>query len=360
MQNFGSFNETTDFVNIITLGKHKYNVLTVNPSKVQLEAIKAKGINVFVPTDEPKYIGKTSSTFGGPEDTDYFDVVFHLRSTINPDIITMCRYRILRTLEPSRDGLKKRVINLYGQTSWLTEQEIQAKVIPSNLAFFLPDSMRPSFRGEEALIKFIRAFLNMPVVSNPTMGADGKMKKAVDVDKRPLYKTMFDKQDFDSMFAGKFDGIQSIFGSAPEASVVLVTGARTVESTEAGKPNKVYQAFFSDEPLRSFAMEKDSGDAYVIKQIQDAVENGRYANVYWGLPNISPREYDPKAAPTATPNNSAFPTGATGQGMPGGLPGVGAPAPFGGAQASNPFGAQANTTPSFSAPNQEAEDDLPF
>lgn len=359
MQNFGSFNETTDFVNIITLGKHKYNVLAVNPSQAQLAAMKAKGINVFVPTEEPKYIGKTSSTFGGPEDTDYFDVVFHLRSTINPDIITMCRYRILRTLESSKDGLKKRVINLYGQTSWLTDQEIQAKVIPTNLAFFLPDSMRPTFRGEESLIKFIRAFLNMPVVSNPTMGADGKMRKSVDVDKRPLYQTMFNKEDFDGLFTGKFDGIQGIVASAPDAAVVLVTGARTVEATEPGKANKVYQAFFTDEPLRSFAMEKDTADSYIVKQIEDAVNNGRYSNVYWGLPNISPREYDSNAAPTATPNNSAFPTNTTGQGIPGGLPGVGSPAPFG-AQASNPFGAPANSTPSFSAPNQEVEDDLPF
>lgn len=355
MQNFGNYNETTDFVNIITLGKHKYNVLAVNPSITQLKAMKAQGVNVFVPTEEPKYLGKTSSTFGGPEDTDYFDVVFHLRSTINPDIITQCRYRVLKKLEPTNDGTKKRVINLYGQTAWLTEQEIQAKVIPNNLAFFLPDNMRPSFKGEENLIKFIRAFLNMPVVSNPTMGADGRMRKSVDVDKRANYKTMFSKEDFDALFAGKFDGLQSIVSSAPEASVVLVTGAKIVEPTEEGKSQKVYQAFFTDEPLRSFAMEKDTGDAYIIKQIQDAVENGRYSSVYWGLPNITPREYDPKSAPTATPNNDAFPTGASS------LPGVGQPAsnPFGTpTQNANPFPAAA---PTFSAPSDDSsEDGLPF
>lgn len=337
---FGTYNETPEFVNTLLLGKNLFDVIAVNPSLTQLQKMKEQGINVFVPEKDPVYVGKTSSTFGGPEDTAYFDARFYLRHVDDPKLIFQATYRVLNTQEQSKDGVKWRIINNYGQTAWIPQAEIDAKVAPSAPAFFIStDGFRKAYKGEENLIKFFRAFLNYPVVANPTPDKDGKMRKAIDIDKRKDYLTGFDVASINEMLGGKFEKLQAVVVSNPKGNVGLLSGVRTTTNDE-GK-EKQYQAFYTDEPLRKYNVEKSSGDNYLLKSLTDATDNGRYANVYFGTHSMVGRIFDPKEMPSANAGTTS----------------------------SNPFG---DTPSGFSAPNTESnpfatpptadqiEDDLPF
>lgn len=337
---FGNYNETPEFVNILLLGKNLFNVIAVNPSIAQLQKMKDSGLNVFVPEKEPEYIGKTSAKFGGPEDTPYFDARFYLKSVQDPTLIYQVSYRVLNTQEVDKAGVKWRIINPYGQTAWIPQVEIDAKAAASAPAFFISnDGFRKAYKGEENLIKFLRALLNFPVVANATPDANGKMRKAIDIDKRKNYVAAFDVTGINEMLAGNFSKLQSVIANVSALGTVgFLSGVRTTTNDE-GKERQ-YQAFYADEPLRKYSVEKDGGDNYLLKTLNEAIDNGRFSNIYWGSHSLVGRVFDPKEMPSAAPQAAGNPFGDTS--------GFSAPA------TNNPF----PPAPDFSG--TEAEDDLPF
>lgn len=355
MSNFGSYNEQPTFVNKLLVGKTKWQVLAVNPTLGQLKSMKDQGLNVFVPTEEPVYIGKAPATFNAPTETPYFDTRFILKSLVpgHEDLISQISYRVFNTPEVSANTGKHKVINLYGATTWIEESELKAGVLPAKMDFYIKDGMRSCLRGEENVIKLIRSLLNMPVVNNPTVDpVTGKMRKGVDVDKRPQFASQFNKQMFDEMFAGKFTSLQAIISDAYSkgASVALLAGVRTTTNDEG--VTKQYQSFYGDEPQRAFWFDgnkTESSDNFIVKRLEDAVSNGRFSNVYFGVHNLKPREYTEAEAKGGSTNGTAAP----------------ASDPFGSSvPSSNPFGAPAmNNSPFPPAPDfgsQEDPDDLPF
>lgn len=328
--NIGKAHETIEFKKFLTQGKVAYNLIAISPNIAALKAMKDSGLNIYVPTEEPIYFGLESPKFGETDKTTpYFDAVMYLRNVDVPDNIVQVRHRIFNLNEVSDAG-KYKVINMYGSTTYITEQEYNAGIIPALMDFYVNEGVKRSLKGEEHFIGFCRALYNQQAVNNPT----AKNPKVLDIDKRPLHKFYLTDANYEKLFKGDFSEIREALLSVPDAKVGYLTGVKT---TAEGKE---YQDFFIDVPLRSFQV-NGTKDDYMVTKLQDAMAHGRYASTQFGLPDTKGREYDPSSKPQASAMDSGLP-GLAGGGLPG-LPGL----------APNGF----PPAPDFT---NEEPDDLPF
>lgn len=313
LNNVGKPQEEQDFKKFLTQGKIGYNLIAVSPNLAQLKQMKDSGLNIYVPAEEPVYIGLDSPTFDGEKTTPYVDVVVYLRNIDNPDNIVNPRLRIFKSFETSKEG-KFKIINKYGSTSYITEQEYNAGVIPASMDFYVNEGVKRCMKGEEQFIGFCRALYNLSPINNATP----KNNKVIDVDKRPAHAFYLTEENYAKLFKGDFSEIREALMVRPDAKVGYLTGVRT------NAEGKQYQDFFLDQPLRPFGITTDKDD-YLISRLQDAIANGRYASTEYGLPNTKGREYDPNSKPQPSSMDNGLP-GLADNGLPG-LAGGFAPAP---------------------------------
>lgn len=270
----GNYQKAVEFTErTLTIGKLKFTPVAVNPSKKELEDLKQnKGLNVYVPDQEPAYIGKFALDQAKPnETTDYFDITIYIRSLAFPDNIDRLTYRVYNTGRKSQTG-KFEVINAYGNTAWLEKANIDSKTAPAEMNWYVMDGVKYLRRGEAPLVAFIRALRNLKNV-------------AQDTPNKEQLRSVFSDDDIKKMLKGDFKNIKNIILEVPEAAVTLVTGIRTND-------DKKYQDYYRDLPLRSYITDSNRSDEWIIKQIADAQANSRYANTNFFLSSgIEGREY---------------------------------------------------------------------
>lgn len=302
------------FERVLTIGKIKYMPIAVNPTKAELQALRDnRGLNVFVPQDEPVYIGKQAIDSTKPDDLkNYFDVTIYMQSYAFPDTIERINYRVYDAGRKSSTG-KFEVINAYGNTTWMEKANIDSKKAPVGMEWFVMDGIKYLRRGEGSLVAFVRALRNLKNVQQDT------------ADKEKL-RSLFSDDDIKKMLKGDIKNLKNIILEIPDALVTFVTGIRTNDS-------KKYQDFFRDLPMKSYIADSNSSDDYILKVISEAQENGRYANTNFFLTSgLSGREYieGMEGNPNGSSDDFEFPDA--------------------------PQGSESG----MSFQNTEAEDDLPF
>lgn len=163
----------------------------------------------------------------------------------------------------SRDG-KKQIIDKYGRTAWATPEEIANHAIPvyssGNKANIASD-YRIAYNGEEDLIKFLIAYLNIPAPANYVNG------EWVNKPEAELADCEAGLEHIEDYFKGDFKELKEIISYQPLNKVKVCFGVRKADD------GKEYQNCFTRKFLRNSSTNYSSLDA----DIKSAKNAGAYS-----------------------------------------------------------------------------------
>ncbi|MBQ9391997.1 MAG: hypothetical protein IJU02_07420 [Lachnospiraceae bacterium] len=193
----------------------------INPTKEELSKFFNREIENSV-----DYVGQLD-TENGKVDTIRIDFLVEADKEKYPDVDLKSRVTIFLRKEAriSKAG-KKQVIDKYGRTAWATPEEIEQKVIPvysNGKPANIDKDYRVAYSGEEDLVKFLIAYLNIP---SPQKYVNGEwvMQEA---NKLPDCEAML--ECIDSYFKGDIGELKQIIGFQPTNKVKVLFGVRTAD-----------------------------------------------------------------------------------------------------------------------------------
>lgn len=228
----------------------------INPSKKELEEFFGREID-----NDPEYIS-TLDTENGKIDTVRLDFLVEADKEKYEDIDLRSRVTIFLRKEPrvSRAG-KKQVIDKYGRTAWATQEEIDSKTIPmysNGKPANIDKDYRIAYSGEEDLVKFLIAYLNIP---SPQKYVNGEwvMNEA---SKLPDSEAMLEK--ISDYFKGDFKELKEIIGFQPNNKVKVLFGVRTADD------GRQFQTTYT----RMFLKNSVSDYSRIDKEVKEAQASG--------------------------------------------------------------------------------------
>ena len=244
--------KSEEFVQKLYKGIGAINVVAVNPNKEKLQEITGREI-----TEEPVYTGTLE------DGKKYARVTFYVKTDetakINNGINVNTNISFMITDAPvtgSSTG-KIKVIDKYARTAWVTKDEFNSKSIPvySNGPARISKDYRPLYQGEENLINFLIAWLNVPspeIYDNTT----GSYKE------NPKIEDCEISLDMKKILTGNVSEIADIIPAAFNYTVKCVFGVRT---TSEGKQ---YQEIFNRMFLKNANNKYEKLDA-AIKEVKN-------------------------------------------------------------------------------------------
>ena len=212
------------------------------------------------------------------------------------------RYPLIKTPVVKSDGSKVKVIDSYGRTAWVTEEEYKNHTIPVNSngpANISPD-YTPMYRGQEALTLFVKNLLGLPNVDK-WEEVDGVRKIVGLIDNPSSAECKFD--NFDKIFAGDVSEVRTVLGYNEAGNKIkLAMGVRKDDQ------NRLWQDIFVDFPMKANLRNLSPLSA----AIEDAQKNGRYPNTTFEVCDLklyteTPTNFASFAGNTAVPVNTPGP-----------------------------------------------------
>ena len=237
-------------------------VITVNPTKAELEKIYnttlEKDVNYL---NEIEVNGKKV-----PQVRIDFIVKTDPVKSNGIETVTKATYFLNKEFQYNKDFTKVKVINKYGETTWLLIEDAKNKVIPENLSWFEAADFRPCYIGEEELTTFIKAYLNIPSKSYKD-----KAGKIIELPNKADAEARLDKvADY---FKGDFRELKTVIVLQPNNKVKLAFGIKSTDD------NKMYQAVFTHKPLKNNVTDYSKLDA----EIKERQSNGGYSNTVFSV-----------------------------------------------------------------------------
>ena len=260
-------------------GVENFNVVAVNPTKEQLEELYGREINY-----DPEYTGtQTVSDSDGEREVPQVRLDFYLNNNDadNP-ITTKASFYVMNTHHKSQTG-KIKVINDFGKTTWLVEDDVKSKTVPSNMQWYNISGLKVAKRGEEEVVDFIANLLNLPwdltKLSDPAQAF-----------------AKFDKEQWAAIFGGDFSYVQGIIeGTNNKIGVAL--GVKVADD------QSLRQVIFNKKTLRQYTLSSSKANKflYLGKAIDESKANGAYGTTNFGPDDYTLREF----SLVATSMNSA-------------------------------------------------------
>lgn len=270
------------------------NIVAVNPTKAELAKL---GREV---EEEPVYVTEK-------------DGVKTIRVTLyarpiefeNKEELLTMSFFIRNQRFASKDKGTFQVIDSYGRTAWVTEEQLKNHEIPVNSngsTANIANNYRPTYKGENEFTQFVKTYLVIPdlTVWNKELEKwipNSKVDSPADCEVR------FDH--IDRWFNNDIKEIKDAFAFRPINTAQVLFGVRTDDQ------NREYQAFFND---RFYKGIKTTDGKYQSEAFAKEVEkinsnpatSGRYANTefYYGpLKEYSPTATNFEAEETTTSDN---------------------------------------------------------
>lgn len=161
----------------------------------------------------------------------------------------------------NRDGSKVQVIDKYGRTAWVTQEQYKTKEIPmySNGPANIDKDYRACFYGEEDLTNFIKTYLNIPNVMKYVNNAWVMVPNPSDCEAR--------LEHIADYFKGNFSELKEVLMLQPNNKVKVLYGVRTTDD------NKQYQAVYNQMFLRNSISDYSKLD----KDLQERKAAGAYS-----------------------------------------------------------------------------------
>ena len=196
---------------------------------------------------------------------------------------------------------KYQVVDKYGRFAWATEAEISAKEIPTNSngkKADISNDYRIAYVGEEALTKFIRAFLYIPEI---TVWDNNEQCRVPNTkDKPEECECRLDVETFEKLFKGDFSEIKEILGFQPNNKVKVCLGVRTDANS-----GKLFQSVYTKKFISNAATNYSSLDKMLQADASYAAENNKVLNTEYSAETVHEYSVTPtnfSAAPEATPS----------------------------------------------------------
>ncbi len=260
--------ETKTYTQRLYKGIGTFNFLAINPTGEELKSIynSQKDFEPFeyISTDENNVKSIRLDIFlkSVPEDSNGFE------------FITKVAFFLKEEPRYNKDKTKIQVINAYGDTAWVTMEEFKQKQPPQYAPDYSLKNLRPAYSGEDALVTFVKRFLNIPNYSFI------KPDKTREFHKEPANcECQF--AAIKSYFLGKIDEIKQPLMALKDNKIKLLLGVRSVDNS------KYYQDIFNQYPM-SYYTKIFTGLTKNVTSSQDA---GMYANTDFGLDNYAIREW---------------------------------------------------------------------
>lgn len=257
---FAKGNESTDGAQIKRyVGIASVYVRDVNPNKDALEKFYGRAIDT-----EPEYISTNDD--GIPQvRIDFMTEADPAKYTFDDPIKTRVTFFLRRSPRISSAG-KYQIIDKYGRTAWCTEDDLAAKRVPvysnGTPANIDMESARKAYSGEEELVKFLIAYLNLPA---PQRYIDGKW---VMNSPEKLAESEAILEDIDKYFKGDFSELKGILRLQPNNRMKVCFGVRTAAD------GREFQTAYT----RLFLRNSTTDYARIAKDIVEAQANGAYPN----------------------------------------------------------------------------------
>ena len=236
-------------------------VLAVNPLKEELEKLYGRTLE-----NAPEYIGEAEvgDTKVPQIRLDFIvkaDPEKYLDANNQPlNFVSKVSLFIRRAYRYNKDNTKVQVIDKYGRTAWVTIEQAKAHEVPvySNGPANIDKDYRPAYVGEEELIKFLIAYLNIPSCQRYV---DGKWVMN-DADK--LSDSEASLEHIEDYFKGDVSELRTIIGYQPNNKVKVLFGIRNTDD------NKQYQTVYT----RMFLKNGVSDYSKLDKDVKQTQESG--------------------------------------------------------------------------------------
>ena len=264
----------------------------VNPNKSESEAFFGRTMDT-----DPVYVSTVESN-GAQVPTVRISFLVEADPEIHNGIEFKSSVNIFLRREPRVSSAgKKQVIDKYGRTAWATPEEIASHTVPvysnGKKANLSPD-YRVAYNGEEDLIKFLIAYINIPAPANYVNGE--WVPKSAD----ELSNCEASLEHIEDYFKGNFSELKEIISYQPLNKVKVCFGVRTADD------GKEYQNCYTRRFLKNSITNYSSLDAD-IKATQSA---GGYSTTTFDTEElheytVAPTNFNEvpfaQEAPTASP-----------------------------------------------------------
>ena len=272
MSTFGKGQEVTGVSRKYYTGVENFKIVALNPTKEELEKIYNTEIKYT-----PEYTSETEV-----EDADGKRTVRQIRLDFfiaNEDnsVTTKIQFYIPDTYQKAASG-NYRVINNFGKTAWLSEEEIKSRQVKlENMQWYNTSGMNLAKKNEEELIKLLINLLNIPY----------KLKEGDDESEAYAY---ISKEDWDKIMTGDVSFLRGIIESTNN-KVGVYLGVKTKGD------GSLVQTTFTGDFLRQYVLssKKENKFSYILKSIKGYKDRGLLGNVDFRekSPNLSKYSVEP-------------------------------------------------------------------
>lgn len=238
-------------------------VLTVNPSKKELETIYGRDLD-----KEPEYISADENNVKKLRVDFIMQTVINDKLGCNEEIITRVSFFLEDRLAYTADNSKVYVLNLYGENACIPVEDAKKNTVPENMNWYNTTKMRPAYRGELELVLFLKAYLGIP-------NRAYKDKVIPDISKAEIQL-----EKIKGYFNGDIKEFVSVVNIRKSTNIVLLAGG--VRTTD---DNKQYQAWYLKKPLKYGT----SNLQYIQK---DITERQSQMNIDFGPADLKFRIYN--------------------------------------------------------------------
>lgn len=292
---FASGRESTDGVVFPKyMGVGTFKVLAVNPSKAEAESLYGRELE-----KEPEYTSKDEKT-GVDQIRLEFVIATVPEKNNGIELTSKVAFFLKNEARMNKDNTKVQVINKYGETTWVSIEDAQNKVVPQSVASWFEGPYRPACVGEEELTSFLKIYMNIPNKSyRKKSGEVVVLENLADAEAR--------LDNIGTYFTGNVKEVKDLIKIQPDNRIQLAVGVKTTDD------NKQYQDIFTKMPMRSNLTDFSKLDA----EIKSAKDAGAYSKTEFSIAPLAEYKVEatsfgaagtaaPQAPATPKPNFGAF------------------------------------------------------
>lgn len=261
------------------VGVAPVQIVAINPTKTELESIYNTTLE-----KEPEYLGSMERNGKNvPHIRIDFIVKTNPEKSNGIEMTTKMAFFVRKAFMTNKDNTKVKVIDKYGRTAWVTQDEFKNKLVPqyANGPARIDSGYRALYMGEEELLKFVKNYLGINDVDEYVDGTWRMRANPQD------YEAGFN--DIEKWFGGDISEIKSAIAMMPNNYVKVLFGVR---HTDEGRE---YQDVFTRETLKYNARKNTP----IERALKEAKDNGAYPNSDFEVCDL--KEYNPTPTNLATP-----------------------------------------------------------
>lgn len=256
------------YVRQLYTGVLPVKVIAINPTKKELDKIYGREL----PGEEPVYFTKDQDGVSHRLRIDF--IIRTIAEQCNGiDLISRVSFTLRDAIQIKADKTKFKASNKYNQVTWLTKEEFKEGRIPENVKpyFFLLEEVRPMFVGEENLMKFIAAAVNIPnVVANFSSG-----------------ELIADKSEAECRLDSMKEMVTTGNISELKKLLPVFKAFKLGAGVRTSDDNRTYQDWFIEYPMKFGTRDYQ----YYASQLDKVRKNGRYSNTDFGVMPFAPTLY---------------------------------------------------------------------